>query len=313
MAEPDLLLGSSATCDPRFKWYQALGRYKDTPIYNFDVVVPPVDAELTAVRDYYVRYQTEQLRGLVAFLERVLGRKLDYEQLWETIDIAERTNQLWFDTQELRKAVPCPMPTEDHFNTFAPGRFLLGEKEALDFYQELYDELKYRVEHKIGVVPQERYRLLWGGGLPPWHNMKLLNFFEDLGAVFVIETTYRPWDPVEIPAGISDPLEHIAWRAFLTQTYRHERARRGCGHPHVQLLLDLVEDYQVVGVVMHGTVSCRAQTIGQLYFGNVVQEYLSVPSMSLESDIIDARNYSEAQTRMQIEAFIQKVDAHRRG
>src|SRR3990172_8842176 len=41
MAEPDLLLGCSATCDPRFKWYQALGRYRDSPIYSFDIITPP--------------------------------------------------------------------------------------------------------------------------------------------------------------------------------------------------------------------------------------------------------------------------------
>lgn len=313
MADPDLLLGSSATCDPRFKWYQALGRYKDTPIYNFDVVIPPVDVDLREVRDYYIRYQREQFQGLVDFLEKTLGKKMDYDKLSEAIAIADKTIRVWCDAQDLRRASPCPMPTEDHFNTFAPGRFMLGEPEALDFYQSLYDELKYRVDHKMGVITNEKYRLLWGGGLPPWHNLRLLNYFEDFGAVFVIETTYRPLDLVEVPSSVTHPLDYLAWRTFLTLTYRHERARRGCGHYHIQLLLDLIEDYKVDGMVMHGTVSCRAQTVGQLYFGNLVQEYVRVPSISLESDIVDARTYSEAQTRMQIEAFIETVDSYQRG
>ncbi len=312
MPEPDLLLGSSASCDPRFKWYQALGRYKDTPIYNYDVLYPPVDADLNEVRDYYIKYQAEQLRGLVAFLEKVLGKKMDYEKLWEIIRIADETTRVWTAAQELRKAVPCPMPTEDHFNTFAPQRFMFGEKEALDFFRFLYDELKYRVDNKIGVIPNEKYRLLWGGGLPPWHNLRLLNYFEDLGAVFVIETTYRPLDMGEIPSSVTDPIEYLAWRAFQSLTYRHERAKKGCGNPHVQLLLDLVEDYQTDGIVMHSTVSCRATTMGQLYYSNLVQEYVPVPAMSIESDLIDARTYSEAQTKMQIEAFIEKVDSHKR-
>lgn len=57
MAMPDMLLGSSAICDSRYKWYQALGRYMNIPTYNIDVVTPPVDADLTEVADYYINYQ----------------------------------------------------------------------------------------------------------------------------------------------------------------------------------------------------------------------------------------------------------------
>jgi len=46
MAQPDLLLGSSYACDPRFKWYQATGKYMDVPTYNIDVLAPPVHADL---------------------------------------------------------------------------------------------------------------------------------------------------------------------------------------------------------------------------------------------------------------------------
>ena len=31
MPMPDMMLGSSAICDPRFKWYQATGRYLNVP------------------------------------------------------------------------------------------------------------------------------------------------------------------------------------------------------------------------------------------------------------------------------------------
>jgi benzoyl-CoA reductase/2-hydroxyglutaryl-CoA dehydratase subunit BcrC/BadD/HgdB len=62
MVEPDMLLGSSSGCDSRYKWYQALGHYLDTPVYNFDVLYPPVDANVAEVREYFVRYLVEQLR-----------------------------------------------------------------------------------------------------------------------------------------------------------------------------------------------------------------------------------------------------------
>ncbi len=42
MPVPDMMIGSSAVCDPRFKWYQAAGRYLQLPTFSIDVVAPPV-------------------------------------------------------------------------------------------------------------------------------------------------------------------------------------------------------------------------------------------------------------------------------
>lgn len=311
MAEPDMLLGSSAMCDPRYKWYQALGRYKETPIYNIDVVIPPVDTELEELRDYYIKYQVEELKGLVAFLEKETKKKMDWERLNKIIDISEETNQLWRECHQLRKAIPCPMPAEDHFRTFVPGRFWLGTQEARDFYREMRDELKYRVENKIGVVPQEKYRLLWGGGLPPWHTMKLFNYFETLGAVFVRETAYIPYESIDIPPLVTHPLERLAYRAFGHFTYRYEGCRKGCGNPHVQLILDWLDEYKADGVVMHQVMTCRATTIGQTHYRQLIQKYVKLPVMFLESDIVDVRTYSEEQTRRQIDTFLELVDSYK--
>jgi len=140
----------------------------------------------------------------------------------------------------------------------APGWFYIGTQQAYDFYQELYNEIKYRVDNKIGVIPDEKYRILWGGGLPPWFALKLLNYFESLGAVLPVEVTYYPPPVVEIPAG-ADPLERIAWRFFKQNTYRHDKAQKRTGSPDVEFLLDLIDDYKIDGVIFHRAFTCRRQ------------------------------------------------------
>ncbi len=311
MVEPDMLLGSSGTCDPRFKWYQSLGRYMDTPVHSIDIVSPPHDGDLAQVRDYYVKYQTEQFRGLVSFIEKHTGRKFDPDRLWEVLNISDETVRVFSDAYQLRKAVPCPMPSEDHFNVFVPSFYLMGTPEALDFYRELYRELEERVKNRTEVIPDEKYRLLWAGGLPPWHTMWMFNYFESLGAVCVIETSYRPDDPVEVPSHVKDPVEYLAWRTFLRQTHRYEKARKHSGNPQVELLLEFVDGYQIDGMVMHASRSCRATTIGQIFLKNLVQEYVPVPATQLVSDIIDVRDYSEAQWKAQIDAFVETVASHK--
>ena len=237
---------------------------------------------------------------------------MDWARLEETIAIGEETMRMAWECYQLRRAIPCPMPSQDHFSAFVPKHFRLGTREALDFYKELYAEVKHRADNKMSTVPEEKYRMLWGGGLPPWHTLGIFNYFESKGAVFVIETAYRPWEPVEIPKAVTDPLEFLAWRYFKRITYRYEKARKNGVDPSVQLLLDYIDDYHIDGMMMHQTATCRASTIGQIHHKNMVQEHVKIPTMFMESDIVDVRAYSEADTKMRVDALVETMESNKR-
>jgi benzoyl-CoA reductase/2-hydroxyglutaryl-CoA dehydratase subunit BcrC/BadD/HgdB len=307
MPVPDMMLGSSAVCDPRFKWYQAAGRYLEVPTYSIDCLGPPVQADLNEVRDYYIQYQKDQFEGLINFLEKQTGKKMDPDRLWETIRLSDEAWRLWYEIDRLRVAVPSPMPTQDHFSIMVAGHYFSGTPLAVDFYQGLYDEVKNKVENRIGVIPEEKYRLLYGGGLPPWHTLWIFNYFESFGAVFVIENVYRGYDPVEVPGFVKDPVEYLAWRSFLRFTQRYEAARAHSGNPTVERLRDYIRDYRIDGVVFHACRSCRAMTVGQVHLKNLLGQYTEIPMMQLVSDMVDLRDYSEAQWKAQIGAFIEAL------
>jgi len=307
MPQPDMMLGSSGVCDPRFKWYQAAGRFMEVPTYSIDVVWPPVLCDLNEVRSHYIRYQKEQFEGLIAFLEQQTDRKMDKERLWETIRLGDEAWRLWYETDRMRVAVPGPMPSQDHFSAMVPAYYYCGTPEAVDFYNELYIEVKHKVENKIGVIPMEKHRILYGGGLPPWHTLWIFNYFESFGAVFVIENVYRSSDPVEVPSHVKDPVEYLAWRSFLRHTQRHEKAKANSGNPIVERLLEMIKDYRIDGVVFHACRSCRATTIGQVHIKNLLSQFTDIPMMQLVSDMVDLRDYSEAQWKTQIGAFIEAL------
>ena len=124
---------------------------------------------------------------------------------------------------------------------------------------------------------------------------------------FAIENAYQRWEPIEIPVGVDKPLEHLAWRVFQGTTYNYEKARKGCGDPTVERLLKMVKEYQIDGLVMHATISCRATTVGQIFLQNMINEHIKIPCLFLTSDIIDLRNYSEAEWRMQIDNFMETI------
>jgi len=333
-AKPDFMLSSGQIlCDPRNKWYQAVQQYMpDVPIYNVGLPWPVYedDIEVADVEDYYIRYIVEELRGLVRFLEEQTGKKMDWDRLSELVDLGERTWNLIWETYELRRAVPTPMGTGDAMNTMVPMVFMLGTQEGYDFYVELNKELKDKIARKEGVIPDEKYRLLWGGGLPSWFALTDFNYFNSKGAVFPVETTYRMIEPIyrlNIPE-TNDPIERLAWRWLRYWTYWYDKAKKRPGsEPDVERLIQYIEDYQIDGIVMHEAFSCRTWHLGLIWQLNQLrkiykpipvlvlgpdgkrkEERRELPSLILESDIIDISSYSEMDTRNRIDAFIETLE-----
>jgi len=316
MVKPTVIIGNSNTCDDHIKWAEAMGRYYDVPAVSYDVVTPsPSVAFRDDVRQQYMRYQVDQNRRLIQFLEKHTGHKMDWDKLSYMLDMSHKTTRVYAQAFELRKAVPCPMPTEDQFNLFVPALMMPGDERALRLYEELIEELKYRVEHKIGVIPNEKYRLIWGPGLPPWHTMKMFQQFEKLGAVFVTEIAYSvpSMEGVrEPPDSITDPLERMAWGQYEGFLQKQRRSAVG-GYSILEMdnPLERIEPFKAEGVVFHWLKSCRATTIGQRWYQNLIQERTGVPTLQLESDICDLRDMAEVDWSAKIEAFIEVVDAYK--
>ncbi len=317
LPKPDFMLATGGIiCDPRHKWFQALQQYlPDVPVYQINIPYPLFqrDVDHHSELGYYVKYITNELRGLIAFLEQRLGKKMDYDALAARVDLVDRTWNVCWETYEMRRAAPTPMGTGDAFNTMVPLNFMLGTQAAYDFYVDLRDELKERLANGISAVPQEKYRLLWGGGLAAWFALGDFDYFASHGAAFPAEVSYRlaeHIDHLELPP-TSDPVERIAWRWVKFNTYWYDKARARPGsQPEVEKLIRFIEDYRIDGVVMHEAFSCRTWHAGLIWQLNHLKKiYRDIPSLILESDMVDIGSYNEAETRDRIDAFIEMVDA----
>ncbi len=335
---PDFMLSSGQIlCDPRSKWYQACQQYMpDVPIYNIDLPYPLYDPKRDhrEVWGYYQKYIVKEFRGLISFLEEHTGKKMDYDRLSELVALSDRTWNLIEETYDLRAAVPCPMGTGDAMNTMVPMNFKMGTQEAYDFFLNLKAELEEKIAKKEGVIQDEKYRILWGGGLPAWFALNDFNYFNSKGAVFPAETTYRtvaPIDEMDIPE-TSDPVEHLAWRWLGFWTFWYDKARKRPGsEPDVERLIEYIEKFKIDGIVMHEAFSCRTWHVGLIWqLHQLAKIYRPIPvltlgareekqgnrelpSLILESDIIDITSYSEVDTRNKIDAFIETLESVKKG
>jgi benzoyl-CoA reductase/2-hydroxyglutaryl-CoA dehydratase subunit BcrC/BadD/HgdB len=321
MGRPDMIIGTAQQlCDPRFKWPQATQHYmKDVPVFVGGMYYPPWDRSIDQrdVEKLYVKYMTEELRALVRFCEKHTGKKMDWDKLEAIVDLSDRTWNLFVDTYDLRRSVPTPMDTGDAMNTMVPVTFMLGTQEAYDFYSELNAELKEKIAQKKGVADEEKYRLIWGAGLPSWFALGDFQYFNEMGAVFPVEITYRNAEKLarlDLPE-TNDPLEHIAWRFIRFYTHWYDKARKRPGSiPLVERIIEYFEDYSLDGVVFHSAFSCRSWHAGILLQAEVLRRvYGDIPILIMEGDIVDISSYNEVDTHNRICAFIETVENYKKG
>ncbi|MEA2040185.1 MAG: 2-hydroxyacyl-CoA dehydratase family protein [Thermodesulfobacteriota bacterium] len=334
-ARPDFMVSTGQIlCDPRAKWYQASQQFMpDVPIYNIDMPYPLFDPnkDHRDVWGYYHKYIVKEMRGFIKFVEEQTGNKMDYDRLSELVDLSDRTWNLIDETYKLRAATPCPMGTGDAMNTMVPMCFKMASQEAYDFFLGLNAELKEKIAKKEGIAEEEKYRLIWGGGLPSWFALGDFNYFNSKGAVFPVETTYRmvaPLDEMDLPE-TNDPVERLAWKWLGYWTFWYDKARKRPGsEPDVERIIEWIEEYNIDGIVMHEAFSCRTWHIGLIWQlhqiakiykpipvlmlggdGKKKEAGRELPSLILESDIIDISSYSEVDTRNRIDAFIETLES----
>ncbi|OPL10420.1 MAG: hypothetical protein AVO34_03525 [Firmicutes bacterium ML8_F2] len=322
MGTPSMLLGSGFICEPRWKWFQSIAtRFFKVPVYSSDPLAPPwdVDPRDPRIEDHYLSLLREDLTGQIEFLERETGKKLDCDRLREILILSHQALAYWRDTLSLRKNVPAPMGSTDYFHAIIPQMYLVGEQEAVDFYREIYEEVKERSEGKKGIVEDEKYRFIWFG-LPPWFNMGVFNYLESFGAVFVYESTYNVGDYFEVD--VSDPLEAIVRRTWQRAVWMHDYGAEAMpeicnpavfgGFVGSSLLEELVRDFKIDGAIMNLTRSCRAISFGEVHTKNRLAK-LGIPSLIFESDMADPRLWSDAQIKTRLHAFLETVEKAKQG
>jgi benzoyl-CoA reductase subunit B len=207
----------------------------------------------------------------------------------------------------------CPAP----YNAMLDGLTFIGimnvyrgAEEGVEFMRRLDEHLQAKVARGEGRVAEERFRLLFSG-TPCYVSMRrLVELFETWGGVFAYSDylTFAAggMDASEILYDTSRPLESLAevtalaaQRGLSNQFFAHER------------LEQQIHDYGTDGVVFHGIKSCRFVSSGMADTREYLSRRLDVPTLYIESDLIDPRYWSDAQIKNRVDAFFEAL--HQRG
>ena len=314
MARPLFLLCSGALCDARVKWFQALGRYLDAPVWMMEIPHPGVEESMMeGAKEQAIKFIVRELKEFVLFLERLVGRKMDWDKLGEITDDLIEINRVWYEINEMRKARPCPMHSRDFWSCMNASLYPAGDtKLSLKLYQDMYDEVKKRVEDKTCSVAEEKYRILFGE-LPPWHDLKIFDELAERGWNFVIESwAYQAPKPMDY-SRINDPLERIATQCYQWITGYFEDALKAkeymgyFSYPY----LEWARTYQCDGAFFHPLLTCRTATNHLILAQDRLLTKLKVPSMIAEGDIVDTKLFDHADTMRKAEVLEEMMDHYR--
>jgi benzoyl-CoA reductase/2-hydroxyglutaryl-CoA dehydratase subunit BcrC/BadD/HgdB len=315
MPKPIFLMSSAAVCDARYKWFQALGRYMDVPVWTLEAPMPGVkEFFMKGSYERMVHLGVQHLREFITFVERITGRKMDWDKLDETVDLMIEVNRLWHEISELRKARPCPMHSRDFWSAMPAALFLMGDLEhSLQCFRDMYEEVSDRVKDHVGAIDEEKYRLVFAE-LPPWHSLKFFDRLAERGWNFVVESFgYRPPMPFDL-SEVSDPLEKITRFSLQVFVGYYEDALEqnvpagALAYPY----LKYVREWKCDGALLHPLISCRSASTHLPYVANLIMERLKVPSLTIEGDIVDLRLFDPEDAIARAEPFEETMEYYRR-
>lgn len=296
LPRPTVQVDAMNSCIMLMVWWRAVEREWSVPTFVLDT--PLVREVSDGINLTYVR---SELDRMITWVEEQTGRSMDRDRLRDIVRLSNEGKALWSDILELRRARPCPITAADIFTHMFPMVSLRGTQPYVDHLRGLRDEVKDRVDRGFAAVANERYRLLWDN-LPLWYDLKLFDELAEQGANFVIDTYTQAWGPRYMgPIDPDEPLRDFA-------------ASIGAGFLNVQigkrydLLAELVDLYEVDGIVFHSDRSCKPFSLVQPELKRLLQERKGVPSLLLEADHNDQRLYDRQRAMGQLQSFLEMLE-----
>ncbi len=173
----------------------------------------------------------------------------------------------------------------------------------------LVEEMEYKAAHGIGTLTDEKYRLLFVG-VPCYPIFRRFNeMFTQWGGTF-INSTYLWFASGGTNRGfeynLNDPLESLAEGILISV-----RDAMDSMFYQDQVLAGMVDEFEADGIIYHPIKSCRTVSTGLADNRRAVMASRDIPTLFIESDMMDRRVVSEAQLKNRIDAYFEGLAARR--
>lgn len=320
--KPLIAIATNA-CNTYFKWTEAWERLYGAPIVSIDVPNPRAVRSLSRRGDadyaFELAYVKGQIEDLIAQCERLTGKRFDIDRFREHLGYANTMSRCWKELLELNARTPAV------FSALTDGLAFLGmancwraTPEGARYFEELLEEMRWRSANGVGAMlrkdgqdvrVEQRFRLGFMG-VPCYALFRGFNeFFSDWGGIFVTSTYIRiasGGTAIGYEFDLADPITSFAEGTLLA--VRSTQQDVLFDFPDIESNESM---YQLDGIVYHGVKSCRTGSSALADRRLHTFEKRGIPSLLLESDIVDPRAVARAQMKNRADAFFEGLIARR--
>jgi benzoyl-CoA reductase/2-hydroxyglutaryl-CoA dehydratase subunit BcrC/BadD/HgdB len=289
----DVLVFNTNQCRDVKDWFQFYAREWDVPCLGIHT-----PRAMGPVSQYYIDDVAKQTEALVEPLEGIAGQKLDIDLLREVIRLSKQCTGQWKAVLDTAANAPSPISFFDDTVHMGPAVVLRGTSQAVDYYEQLLQELTQRVADGIAAVEGEQFRVYWEG-MPIWGKLKNLSTqFAQLQTCVVASTYCNSWifDDLD-PA---DPFKSMARAYSSIFICRSEDFKQ-------EYISEMASTYKVDGILYHDSKTCPNNSNTRYGMPQRLQEKLGIPYIIVNGDLNDLRLYSEEQTRTNLQAFVEQL------
>ncbi len=301
-------------CNTYLKWAEIWERMHDAPTVTLDVPGTreggdPLGRESKSY-DNDRLYVEIQIRELIEQCEKVTGKKFDIGKLRQVLDYTNRMSRAWNRILELNASRPSL------FNALTDGTIYLGvangfrgTEAGAEYFERLVEEMEYKAAESIGTLTDEQYRLVFVG-VPCYPIFRrFTELFTEWGGTFV-NSTYLWFASGGMNRGfqydLERPIESLAEGVLLTVSDSMDSMFH-----QDRMLESMLDEFNVDGIVYHPIKSCRTVSTGLADSRRHLAEKRDIPSLFIESDMMDSRVVSEAQLKNRADAFFEGLASRR--
>ncbi len=304
-------------CCSHAKWYQVASELEGgVPYFAIDVAVGPEDT----ISENKIDYIVGQMQDGIEWMEKITGRKYDDELLIKAVHNHCESSSLWAEICTYNKAIPAPLDEKSMYSLYVFGTLHKSAQWVVDFYRELRDEVKDRVERRIGAVGNEKARVITDTQ-PPWAFLSVFRYLEKFGCVSV-GSLYTfgligawevkedgTWGPRTTPRekGIEITNRDQALTT-LVEWELHKPEWQHFYHPRYKsdMIVRIAKEWKLDGILLHYNRGCEGLSLG-IAENRLALLEAGFPVMPFEGNMGDEREFDLGRTVARIDAFMESL------
>lgn len=296
---PDLQFATAQQpCDPAVVESELLNLIYKVPIFWFNIPYRLGGATASYFRD--------EFRGLIDFVQEHTGLTYDGNKLWECLRISNEAHTWYQKLQDLRvNAIPAPIGCREAYAAYSSRVFLEGRPETIEINKAAYEEVKAKVDHKQGVVPDERHRIVVNGAYPFW-NMRLFDWMEqEFGAVVAVDFNNSiTMDALDYDT--DDPIEYTGRKAMGANL----AVKVACA-PYPEFAEEIsrtARRAQCDASIYFTHFGCKMSCGSHKVFSDAVMDIAGIPTAVVDIDAYDKRIVSESQIKATLSNYFKMLE-----